>query len=237
MAFQSAHSNVYAASLQSIAPCYAILILSSSPDKGISRFKFPQDRQGSSECGGDTFSFRCDPIDYISLGGSSQNLYGSSPSRAGSKRPPTPLPVPDGYRVVKIDLKFLEDWLRKLTLDVSCNFCYEPKPTKDFRLECPLPRCAKVIQGCAIREHLTADHVGFSRDGRYGKVACIECKTEEMEVRYFVDHVFETHCDVSTRCCAYCGEQLARGSNSVTQHHITSCGVLIPYRLSLDLDQ
>lgn len=114
-----------------------------------------------------------------------------------------------------------------LTLDASYNFCYELKPTKDFRLECPLSRCSKVIQGYEILKHLKVDHPGFYQDDRYLKVACHECKTMEMEVRYYVNHVLETHCNVSA-CCAYCGLQLIR--DSMIQHHIAFCDVLIPYR-------
>ncbi|PBK81813.1 hypothetical protein ARMGADRAFT_770645 [Armillaria gallica] len=141
---------------------------------------------------------------------------------------PSPLPIPDGYRVIARSSKLSGDWSRQLTLDGSYNFYYERKPTRDFRLKCPLPCCAKVIQGCEIRKHLKDDHPGFSQDGRYRKVACIECDTMEMEVRCYANHVLETHCDVSARC-AYCGNQLTRGE-SVTHHHIVICEALIPYR-------
>ncbi|KAK0231856.1 hypothetical protein EDD85DRAFT_117727 [Armillaria nabsnona] len=214
MSFRNFYSNVYVhPCFEALCHCYAILTLCST-DSAPYAFSIAQDWRTSSEGAGDAANF--DPA------------LSSARCNSTSLVNPLPLPVPDGYRVVRLHSNFSDDWSRLLTLDASYNFCYERKPTKDFRLECPLHRCSKVIQGYEILKHLKVYHPGFYQDDRYFKVICIECKMEEMEVRYYANHVLEAHCNVSA-CCAYCGLQLIRG-DSMMLHHIASCDALIPYR-------
>ncbi|KAK0461549.1 hypothetical protein IW261DRAFT_243814 [Armillaria novae-zelandiae] len=142
---------------------------------------------------------------------------------------PKPEPVPIGYRVIKLLSVLPDDWATTLNLDASYRFCYERIPIKDFRLQCPLPSCAKVIYGYELRKHLKVNHPGFSQGAKYRKVVCPECRTGEMEFGLFMGHVLRTHCGVSSRLCAYCGTEFTP-EDDLTRHYIDSCRGLSPYR-------